>query len=131
VESALVVPARNHPASLSGAPRRASKFLALLLLVVLSGLLQVAVSLSGHELGGEHLRPVPLTRSLLLDKLLPQAFTVAPPASTGFPPLLAAPAPPMSLPARGRQGRMSETHKPGLWLTGLLLLLYRHHSSYV
>jgi hypothetical protein len=112
-------------------PRRASGFIAMLLLIVLSGVLQVSVSLSGHELGGEHLRPVPLTRSLLLDKLLPQAFTVAPPIDSHFPPLLTAPPAPLSLPARGRQGRAEETRKPGLWLTGIVLVLYRQHSSYV
>jgi hypothetical protein len=131
---AVFIEARRPPVGLRSPgtlPRRASGFLAMLLLVVLSGILQVGVSLTDHELGGEHLRPVPLTRSLLLDKLLPQAFTVAPPVDSHFPPLLTTPAAPLSLPARGRQGRAEERRKPGLWLTGMMLVLYRQHSSYV
>jgi hypothetical protein len=131
MESAFVDAESLRIIASPGKLRRASRLLALLLLFALSGLLQVGVSLTDYELGGEHLRSVPLTRSLLLDKLQPQAFSLVPPVSSEFPPLLAGPLAPLSLPARGRQGRAAETVKPGLWLTRLVLVLYRQHSSYV
>lgn len=80
----------NHPAASShrrtGNVISAPDLLVALLLVLLSGLPQIGISLSGIELGGETLRPAPLSRSLLLDKLAPEVASLTPPDSSEFPP---------------------------------------------
>jgi hypothetical protein len=102
-----------------------------LLLTLISGLPQIGISLSGLDGGREQLTPVPLTRSLLLDKLLPEASAITPPHSSDFPPLLTKPAPPLALEARKRLGPKAEAHEASRWLLNLVVRLYRHHSSYV
>lgn len=106
--------------------------LVLLLLALLSGLPQIAISLSGVDLAGERLTPVPLTRSLLLDKLPPENPSLTPPEDSSFPPLLAtaAAAPPMLVLVE-RRATDRVVPEPGAWLTTLSRLLYRHNSNFV
>jgi hypothetical protein len=59
-----------------------SGFIALLLLVMLTGLPQIGITLTGMDQGGERLIQVPLTRSLLLDKLPPESLALTPPESS-------------------------------------------------
>lgn len=107
-----------------------ARLLVVLLLILLSGLPQIGIFLTGIDVGGERIRSAPLTRSLLLDKLLPEAPTLNPPESSEFPPLAVVPAPaPLALP--GTVASAGEEIKPSLWLLHLAVSLYRHHSSYV
>ncbi|MEX2534299.1 MAG: hypothetical protein WD273_01760 [Trueperaceae bacterium] len=111
-------------------PPWTTNMLTLLLLVLLTGLPQIGISLSGIDFGGERISSVPLTRSLLLDKLLPEASSVAPPPLTDFPPALTVPRP-LPFQLFGGHARASDEPKPSPWLLNLTLRLYRHHSSYV
>jgi hypothetical protein len=106
-----------------------SGFLAVLLLILLSGLPQIGISLTGIDPGGERLIPVPLTRSLLLDKLPPEVSALMPPQSSGLALVVVAP-PPLS-PPLSQWSLVAESPKPGEWLLNLTRRLYRHHSSYV
>lgn len=106
--------------------------LVLLLLALLSGLPQIGISLTGVDLAGERLTPVPLTRSLLLDKLPPENSPLTPPEDSAFPPLLAtaAAAPSMSVLVE-RRATDQIVPEPGEWLATLSRLLYRHNSNFV
>lgn len=107
------------------------RLLVLLLLVLLSGLPQIGISLTGVDLAGERLTPAPLTRSLLLDKLPPEHSSLTPPEDSAFPPLLMAPAAaPASLPVR-RQATVQVDPQPGEWSATLSRRLYRHNSNFV
>ena len=109
---------------------RSSHLLAILLLVLLSGLPQIGIRLTSSDFGGERLTSLPLTRSLLLDKLLPEVSSLTPPDVSDFPPALTAP-PPSPFPSFDGYARSADEPKPNLWLLNLTVSLYRHHSSYV
>ncbi|MEX2542260.1 MAG: hypothetical protein WD314_10650 [Trueperaceae bacterium] len=111
--------------------RRAGQLLAALLLLLLSGLPQVGISVSSLELSEERLQSVPVTRSLLLDKLLPESTSLTPPLNSNFPPLLSAPPAALSLPVPASHYADNDTHRPAWWLLDLMSNLYRHRSNYI
>ena len=105
--------------------------LAALLLVLLSGLPQIGLGLTGLDFGGERITgAVPVTRSVLIDKLLPEVASLAPPDVSDFPPALTTP-PPLLFLLVERRAWAAEEPEPIPWLFDLTSRLYRHNSSYV
>ena len=104
--------------------------LAALLLVLLSGLPQIGISLTKLDFAGERMTALPATRSILIDKLLPEAASLTPPHVSDFPPALVVPPP---LPFLHFDGLPVSWEEPvaSPWRQDLTRRLYRHHSSYV
>lgn len=109
----------------------ASFLLISLLLVLLSGVPQLGISLMEIDFEGKTFRQLPVTRSLLIDKLLPAKSTFAPPKAA-------------ESPAHSVEGRTFEVHPdhsgaavalapdpPSQWQLYLISRLYRHNSSYI
>jgi hypothetical protein len=104
-------------------------FIALLLLVMLTGLPQIGIALTRMDQGGERFIRAPLTRLLLLDKLPPESLALAPPESSRLALHLIARKPPA--PTHLQRHHVERPPNPTNWLERLTSMLYRHHSSYV
>ncbi|HEX7003841.1 MAG TPA: hypothetical protein VF168_06615 [Trueperaceae bacterium] len=124
-------PAIQHPcgtARLEWVNLRA--LLAALLLVLLTGLPQIGIGLTASDFAGERMTGLPVTRSVLIDKLLPEAASLVPPHLAEFPPSLVQPSQP-DFRSFDRTVVERDEPEPNPWWLDLTQRLYRHHSSYV
>ena len=109
---------------------RAPLLLIGLLMLLLCGLPQLGIALSNMDTYGESVRPVRLSRSLLMDKLLPKVAAVTPPTA-GRESALADVPPAQPLIPRSLRQVSDERFERVLPLRELTHWLYQHDSSFV